>query len=121
MESIKVIGFDADDTLWENGSYFRDAEYAFCSLLSDYMEKDELVRELFRTEMKNMDWYGYGAMAYTLSLVETAVHINKGKVPAYIIGEILETGRKILSQPVILFPGVREVLPVLQKHYRISN
>jgi putative hydrolase of the HAD superfamily len=35
-QNIKVIGFDADDTLWVNETYFREAEEAFCRLLSDY-------------------------------------------------------------------------------------
>jgi Predicted hydrolase (HAD superfamily) len=119
MESIKVIGFDADDTLWVNGSYFREAEVAFCDLLSKYMPPKELAHELFQTEMKNMEWYGYGAMAYTLSLIETAIRISNGKVPASVIGEILELGRSLLDKPIELFPGVNEVLPFLQDKYRL--
>lgn len=119
MNTVKVIGFDADDTLWENGSYFRQAETSFCALLSKYMPENELVQALFRTEMNNMEWYGYGAMAYTLSLIETSIHISKGQVPASVIGEILELGRSLLSAPVKLFPGVNEVLPILQAKYRL--
>lgn len=119
MKSIKVIGFDADDTLWANGSYFREAEVSFCALLSDYMPEKELSTALFSTEMKNMEWYGYGAMAYTLSLIETAIRISRGKVPAPVIGEILELGRALLSKPVDLFPGVNEILPFLQDRYRL--
>jgi Predicted hydrolase (HAD superfamily) len=119
MKSIKVIGFDADDTLWVNGSYFREAELAFCALLSEYMTPKDLTAELFRTEMKNMEWYGYGAMAYTLSLIETAIRISKEKVSASVIGQILELGRALLSRPVELFPGVCEVLPSLRDKYRL--
>jgi putative hydrolase of the HAD superfamily len=119
MKSIKVIGFDADDTLWENGSFFKEAETSFCSLLSEYMEKDDITKELFRIEMKNMEWYGYGAMAFTLSMVEASVHVSNGKISSTEIGAIIEIGRKILNHPVLLFPGVLEVLPLLQKHFRL--
>ena len=29
---VKVIAFDADDTLWDNQSYYDDAEKVFCSV-----------------------------------------------------------------------------------------
>jgi len=119
MNSIKVIGFDADDTLWTNGAFFSEAEASFCQLLSKYMPEKELAEELFCTEMKNMEWYGYGAMAYTLSLIETALKISEEKVPANVIAEILKLGRSLLSKPVELFPGVSEILPILQERYRL--
>ena len=119
MESIKVIGFDADDTLWANGSYFSEAEASFCELLAEYMPEKELTAELFRTEMKNMEWYGYGVMAYTLSLIETALYISHEKVSATVINEILALGRSLLNKPVLLFPGVTEVLPFLQNKYSL--
>lgn len=119
MKRIKVIGFDADDTLWENGSYFREVQDAFCLLLSSYMPKKALAEVLYRVEMKNMEWYGYGAMAYTLSLIETAIQVSGESVPASTLGEILKLGRSLLSAPVKLLPGVSDVLPVLQEHYRL--
>ena len=35
--NIKVIAFDADDTLWVNEPFFRDAENEFCKLLKNYI------------------------------------------------------------------------------------
>jgi putative hydrolase of the HAD superfamily len=119
MEMVKVIGFDADDTLWVNGLYFHEAELAFCKLLSNYMKPNELTGVLYQTEMKNMALYGYGAMAYTLSLMETAIMVSKEKVPASVIQEILDIGRFILDHPVEVYPGVKEVLPELQRHYTL--
>lgn len=75
MNKLKIIGFDADDTLWENGLYFRQAEQEFASMLSDYIDPDSLHARLYAVEMKNMPTYGYGAMAYTLSLIETALDV----------------------------------------------
>jgi putative hydrolase of the HAD superfamily len=119
MGMIKVIGFDADDTLWVNGSFFKETESYFCSLMSDYIDAESLLHELYNTEMKNLDWYGYGAMAFTLSLIETAVKVSNNKVSADIINKILEAGRDILAKPVSLHSGVSEVLPGLSSDYKL--
>jgi len=119
MDKIKYIGFDADDTLWINGSYFKKAEDDFCQLLSDYLPKEDLLRELFITEMKNMDLYGYGAMAFTLSLIETAIRISDKQISASVINDIYNIGTSILKKPVELLPGVNEVLPKLSKSYKL--
>ena len=119
MKSIKVIGFDADDTLWVDGFYYKEAENAFCALLKSFMSEKELSEMLFQTEMKNMELYGYGAMAYTLSLVETAIQISDGRVPASVIGEIIKIGRSLLDRPVQLIPGVNDVLSLLKDKYRL--
>lgn len=57
---IKVIAFDADDTLWENQPYFDEVEEKLCSILSEYGGSGHIREELFRTEMRNMDELGYG-------------------------------------------------------------
>ncbi len=119
MKAIKVIGFDADDTLWSNACYFQDVELKFCDLLSAFQPKDVLARELYQTEMSNMEWYGYGAMAFTLSLIETAVRVSQGQVSATIIAELLKAGKSILDQPIELFPGIPDILPSLSANYRL--
>ncbi|HET9569953.1 MAG TPA: HAD family hydrolase [Bacteroidales bacterium] len=119
MKGIKVIGFDADDTLWSNACFFQEVEQKFCDLLQEYHSQEELARELYQTEMKNMEWYGYGAMAFTLSLIETAIRISNGHVSASIISELLEAGKSILDKPIELFPGVSDILPELSSSYRL--
>lgn len=119
MKAIKVIGFDADDTLWANACYFKEVERKFCDLLSGFMPKEELPRELYQTEMSNMEWYGYGAMAFTLSVIETAIRVSQGKISANILAELLEAGKSILDKPIELFPGVPDILPLLSEKYRL--
>ncbi len=119
MKAIKVIGFDADDTLWSNACYFQEVEREFCELLAGFLPKEELARELYQTEMSNMNWYGYGAMAFTLSLIETAIRISHGQVSAEIIAELLESGKSILDKPIELFPGIPDILPELSASYRL--
>ena len=61
LDTIKVIAFDADDTLWVNETIFRNAEKAFAKKLSylNYSE-DEIIQILLDTEIKNLGTYGYG-------------------------------------------------------------
>ena len=101
MKAIKVIGFDADDTLWSNACFFQDVERKFCDLLADFQPKENLAKELYQTELNNMEWYGYGAMAFTLSLIETAIRVSQGQVSASIIAELLEAGKSILDKQAL--------------------
>lgn len=119
VNKIKVIGFDADDTLWVNEPHFRDAEYKLADLLKSYAPDTDIIDELFRTEMKNLELYGYGAKAFTLSLIETAVKLSGDQVPASIINEIIEMGRSLMSISIELIDSVGMVLPKLQQHYKL--
>jgi putative hydrolase of the HAD superfamily len=58
--NVKIIAFDADDTLWHNESFFRETELKFCSLFEDYLPQHTVLRELLQTEIKNIAIYGYG-------------------------------------------------------------
>lgn len=119
MNKIQIIGFDADDTLWENGLYFRRAEQQFAALLANYIDPESLHSKLYKIEMKNMPCYGYGAMAYTLSLIETAIEVSQAKLNAETTSRILDLGREILSHPVELLRDVETILPRLQQGYRL--
>jgi len=119
INKIKVIGFDADDTLWVNEPYFRDAEFKLADLLKPYAPETDIIDELFRTEMKNLELYGYGAKAFTLSLIETAVKLSGDQVPASIINEIIDMGRALMNINIELIDNVDSVLPVLQKQYKL--
>ena len=50
-DNIKVIGFDADDTLWVNETYFREAEDEFSRLLSKYETPNKIIFLLFLEQM----------------------------------------------------------------------
>ncbi len=119
INQIKVIGFDADDTLWENEPYYRETEDKFCELLKDYLPKDKINQELFDTEIKNLELYGYGIKAFTLSLVETAIRISDAKVPASKIKTIIELGKDQLNKPNHLIDGVGDVLETLKGNYKL--
>ncbi|NMH89503.1 HAD family hydrolase [Flavivirga algicola] len=118
-ENIKVIGFDADDTLWVNETYFREAEETFGKLLSDYETPNKIDQELFKMEMANLPVYGYGVKAFVLSMVESALELSNYNVPHKTIEAILNIGKNMLEKPVELLDGVEEVLEIFSKKYRL--
>jgi putative hydrolase of the HAD superfamily len=79
LKEIQVIAFDADDTLWENENFFRDAELEFCQVMAEFVPVNETVETLYRIEMQNMELYGYGIKAFMLSLIETSLVITEKK------------------------------------------
>lgn len=119
FEKIKVIAFDADDTLWVNETYFREAEEAFAVLLSKYETKNKIDQELFKTEIKNLAIYGYGIKGFVLSMIECALTLSNYKLPQETIEKILDIGKDMLEKPIDLLDGVEEVLKGLQGKYRL--
>ncbi|SDQ92050.1 HAD family hydrolase [Flagellimonas zhangzhouensis] len=119
FSNIKVIGFDADDTLWVNETYFRDTEEKFAELLDAYETKNKIDQELFKMEMANLDIYGYGIKGFMLSMIESALDLSNNQVSQNTISEILNLGKKMISHPVELLDGVEEVLSNLMGKYRL--
>lgn len=110
LNNYKIIGFDADDTLWVNEPYYKEAEDNFCELLSGYLPKEKISSELFKTEMQNLELYGFGAKAFILSLIETALRISGNNLPPQIIVKIIKIGKALVNKDVELLEGVREVV-----------
>ena len=115
----KIIAFDADDTLWHNERYFQEAENKFKELLEDYLPQHTVGRELLKTEIENLPWYGYGIKAFMLSMIETAIRITEGHLKAQDIETIIGFGRELLDKPVEKFEGVESVLQTLGNKYRL--
>ena len=117
--SIKVIAFDADDTLWDNEAYFQEAEHKFCELMEDYLPQHTVSRELLQTEIKNISLYGYGIKAFILSMIETAIRITDKTISVTVIEKIIGFGQELLEKPVHLIVGVEDVLSALKGRYRL--
>ena len=112
-DDIKVIGFDADDTLWINESYYRDAEDRFCEIVSEFASYKEASLQLFQTEIDNLECYGYGIKAFILSLLETALKISNKQISQDKIEAILNIAKNMINKPVELLDGVEQVLETL--------
>ncbi|MBZ9655405.1 HAD family hydrolase [Phyllobacterium lublinensis] len=116
---ITTLGFDADDTLWQNEQFFRASEKHFADLLSAHANVDNLSDRLLAIEKRNLDLYGFGTKGFTLSLIETAVEVTEGQLPTSVIAEILAAGREMLRHPVETLPHVRETLEQVADQYRL--
>jgi putative hydrolase of the HAD superfamily len=119
MRRVTTIGFDADDTLWQNEQFFRLTERRFAELLSDHGDHDAISARLLEAEKRNLGKYGFGIKGFTLSMIETAIDVTDDKVPASVIRQILEAGRDMLEHPVETLPHVTETLAALAGQYRI--
>ena len=118
-EKIKIIAFDADDTLWSNEPFFLEVETRFCTMLQAYGDKEKISAELFKTEMENLEPYGYGAKAFTLSMIETALRVSGNRIPAKELEKIIGFGKELLNMDIHLLDGVRETLEELSRSYEL--
>jgi len=115
---ITTIAFDADDTLWENEPYFRQAEEKFSELFSQ-LPADGVIKQLFDIEMKNLKMYGYGIKGFMLCMVETLAKLSGEQIDKNLIGKIFEIGHELLQKPIILLEGIEETLQHLHGKYRL--
>jgi putative hydrolase of the HAD superfamily len=116
---IKVIAFDADDTLWVNEPYFKEIEEKFCDLLEDYLPRHTLVKELFKTEIDNLNLYGYGVKGFMLSMIETALRVTNHTLSLKVIEKAIGYGKELLQKDIELLDGVEDVLKALKGKYRL--
>lgn len=118
-KTLTTIGFDADDTLWQNEAFFRLTQDRFTKLLADYAEEDHLQERLLAAERRNLGHYGFGVKGFTLSMIETAIEVTEGRVAASVIAELLASGREMLEHPIELLPHARQAVEQLSKTHRV--
>ncbi|MBZ9955717.1 MULTISPECIES: HAD family hydrolase [unclassified Mesorhizobium] len=116
---LTTIGFDADDTLWQNEQFFRMTEKRFAAMLADHGEEEHISARLLEAERRNLAVYGFGIKGFTLSMIETAIEVTQARVPASVISEILGAGREMLSHPIEVLPHARETVERLAGAYRL--
>jgi putative hydrolase of the HAD superfamily len=116
---LTTIGFDADDTLWQNEAFFRLTQDRFVQLLADHAAPGQLAERLEAAERRNLGHYGFGVKGFTLSMIETAIEVTDGRVPARVIGELVAAGREMLEHPIELLPHARATVTVLAADFRV--
>jgi putative hydrolase of the HAD superfamily len=118
---IEVVGLDGDDTLWHSEQLFVDTQLRFRELLAPHADLDaaDLDARLVEVERRNMAIFGYGVKAFTLALIETAIEVTDGRVPAAVIQAVLDLGKVLHDHPVQLLDGVLETVDALSDRYRL--
>ena len=119
-QTIKLIAFDADDTLWDCQTHFDEVEKTYCELLTPYADADTVSSSLFATESRNMAELGYGCKAFTISLVENAVKVSRGRISATELLRVQELGRSLLRLPATPLPGVERTLKTIRDLHRYA-
>lgn len=119
MPQVRLVGFDADDTLWHNERFFRLTQDHFAGLLADYAPRDHLEERLLEAERRNLGHYGFGVKGFVLSMIETAIEVTESRVPASIIRELISAGQDMLSHPIELLPHARATIEALSPDFRI--
>ncbi len=100
-------------------SFSSSPKPALLSFSAGYAEGADLSARLLQAEIKNLQFYGFGTKSFVLSMIETAIDVTHGQVPASVIQEILSAGREMLSHPILPLPHVRETLEELGKSFRL--
>ncbi|MBP9046708.1 MAG: HAD family hydrolase [Tabrizicola sp.] len=116
---LTTIGFDADDTLWQNETYFRLTQARFLQVLADHAAPERLAERLEAAERRNLAYYGFGVKGFTLSMIETAVDVTEGRVPGQVIADLIALGRQLLEHPMELLPHVRTTVTALARDFRL--
>ncbi len=117
--ALTTVAFDADDTLWHNERFYQMTQARFAELLVDYTDESTLRAGLLEAERRNLGHYGFGIKGFVLSMIETAIEVTEERVPAHVIGELLQAGQEMLQHPIELLPHAREAVESLAGSHRI--
>ncbi|WP_269063004.1 HAD family hydrolase [Seohaeicola saemankumensis] len=119
MQNLTTIGFDADDTLWQNERFFRLTQERFADLLRDHTDADHLMQRLLAAERRNLGQYGFGIKGFVLSMIETAIEVTEQRVPASAIAELIAAGQDMLRHPIELLPHAREAVEAIAASHKV--
>lgn len=119
MGKIRMVGFDADDTLWKSEDYYREAEASFRDIVGRHVDLDDVGARLYAVEKRNLALFGYGVKGMALSMVEAAIEITEGRIPAGDIHRIVALAKDLLQHPVELLPGIAEAVEAIASRHAI--
>ncbi len=118
-DKFKYIFFDADDTLWENERYFREAEEKFIELLADYTTPEGVQQMLWEKQEDNIPLFGYGSKTYLIGMTDAALELCGGHMPDHIYHGIKEIITELAFHELEMIDGVVETLEALQGRYKL--
>lgn len=123
MKSLKgkfdTIFVDADDTLWENERYFRNAEVKFIELLKDYTAPEGVQHMLWLKQEENIPLFGYGSKTYMIGMADAAMDLCGGRLPDDIYYGIKKIITDLAFHELEIIEGVEETLEALQGQYKL--
>ncbi|HST45752.1 MAG TPA: HAD family hydrolase [Luteimonas sp.] len=121
MTPIRLVGFDADDTLWRSEDYFALAQAEFERIVARHVELDDghARSRLHAIETGNLGVFGYGVKGMALSMIEAAIDITAGRIEAADIHRILAIAKDMLGHPVEVLPGIRAAVEAVAARHEV--
>ena len=116
---FSTIFFDADDTLWENELFFREAEAQFIRLLEDYTTPEGVQHMLWQKQEDNIPLFGYGSKTYMIGMTDAALDLCGGHLPEHIYYGVKKIVTDLAFHEFRLIDGVIETLEALQDSYNL--
>ncbi|HEX2083802.1 MAG TPA: HAD family hydrolase, partial [Xanthomonadaceae bacterium] len=117
--SIRLVGFDGDDTLWKSEDYYRQAQAEFERMLAAYVDLDDVYDRLYAVEKRNLSLFGYGVKGMVLSMLEAAFDITGGAIRSEDMHRIVMLGKILLQHPVEQLPGIREAVAAIAAEHEV--
>ena len=114
-----TIFFDADDTLWENEQFFRNAEAQFAELLADYTSPEGVQAMLWQKQEDNIPLFGYGSKTYMIGMTDAAMELCGGYLPEKIYYGLKKIITELAYHEFQIIDGVEETLKALHGHYKL--
>jgi putative hydrolase of the HAD superfamily len=115
----KVIGFDADDTLWDNEIIYQRMKVRFGELLSKHGDAAEIRERLDLIEVANIEYYGFGIKSFALSMIETAIELTHGAISLDDMQALIIGVKEMIVTDVELVDHVQDVLDELSHNYTL--
>lgn len=118
---IRLVGFDADDTLWRSQDYYDEAQRAFEQILGHYVDLHDAraLERLYAVEKRNIAVFGYGVKGMVLSMIEAAVDITGARISATDLHRIVGLGKTLLQHPVELLPGIQDAVEAIAARFDV--
>ena len=116
---LDIIAFDADDTLWHTESLYVEIQAKFAELLAPYQTVEKITAVLNATETHNLPYFGYGIKSFTLSMIEAAVELSAGQIPASKLKEVLDLSKLMVAAPVQLLDHAEATVARLAKTHTL--
>jgi putative hydrolase of the HAD superfamily len=117
--TIRLVGFDGDDTLWRSEDFYRQAQQEFETIVAHYVDLDDLHGRLYAVQKRNLALFGYGAKGMVLSMLEAAIDITGARISATHLQQIVAMGKSLLQHPVALLPGMRDAVTRIAETHAI--
>jgi putative hydrolase of the HAD superfamily len=115
-----LVGLDGDDTLWECQRHFDEVTEVFRSVVAPYLANDvDVAAVLDATERRHLPVFGFGVKAFTLSMIEAALDVTDGELPAAGIRRLINEAKHMMTEPVVMIEGVADAVADLASRHRL--